>query len=519
MLIRSKFDGYSAGVRLCFKGGGGGSAKYDNLEGLYQEQANSARLLREQAEANLPGAVQSYVNETQQVLDPGYADKQAGIAAADLAGANAQERASTTRSLASMGVNPNDPRFAGSLRATETNNAARMAAGKNASRQAANNYQINVAKDAVGTFTGQSNQAATQMGNASSGLGSTYASQANMNANQSAQQANAVGSLVGAGIAGYGIANQKKDGGRIVAPRGLKRIEQHMMGGGVGSQQNQGFFQMQQIAPPPTAQQQPQGNPVGSAIGTANTVNGLYKAGAKAGGEKVAVQGAGNAGAPSTAAAAKTAGDAAAATGATPAATTATAAGGNAAAGTVAADTAGSVAASKVGEAVATKAVEAAVTDAGAGAALNAAAPAATGSLLSSGAGAALSAVSTAMPWIGAAYAVGSLLDLWNKGGEVGTQHQGVSEAEATARFAAAEQRGDIKDIRAGGKVPGEWQGNTDNVPALLTEEEHVLNAEASAMVGHDTLDAMNKQGLALRAKGYTPGRIRAGLGLKKEAA
>lgn len=521
MLVRNKFEGYAAdGSRKLYKGGGGGSAKYDNLEGLYREQADSARLLRQQAEANLPGAVQSYVNETQEVLDPSYAERQANIAGADLAGANAQERAATTRSLASMGVNPTDPRFSGSLRATEVNNAARMAAGKNVSRQAANNYQLNVAKDAVGTFTGQSNQAASQMGNAASGLGNTYSAQANQAANQNALQANAVGSLVGAGVAGYGLYSgqpaKKANGGRIIAPCGLKRIEQHMMGGGVGSQQNQGFFQMQQIAPPPVAQQQPQANPVGSAISTANMVNGLYKAGQKAAAPKVAPT-AGN-----TTSTATPTGAAGAAPSTTPAATTA---GGGAAAETVAADaaakTAGDAATTaateKLGEAAATKATEVAATEIGKNAALNAATPA-TGSLLSSGAGAALGAVGTALPWVGAAYAVGNLLDLWNRGGEVGTQNQGVSEDEAVSRFADAERRGDIKDIRAGGKVPGEWQGNTDNVPALLTEDEHVVNAEAAALIGHDKLEALNKKGLAMRAKGYTPGRIRAGLGLKKEA-
>lgn len=507
MTIRTKFDGYSAdGMRRLHKGGGGGSAKYDGLETLYREQADSARLLREQAETNLPGAVQSYVNETQQVLDPGYAERQASIAGADLANANAQERAATTRSLASMGVNPSDPRFAGSMRSQDVNNAARMAAGKNASRQQANNYQLNVAKDAVGTFTGQSNQAATQMGNASSGLGSVYSSQANQAANQGAQQANAVGSLVGAGIAGYGIYNQKADGGRIVMPRGLKRVERHMMGGGAGSQQNQGFFQMQQIAPPPPTAQQPKGDSVGSAIGTANMVNGLYKAGTSGAGKGAAEVGAQKATEATTTAAADAAG-----TAATTAATDTAAS----AAGSAATDAAASAATEKAAEAVATKALEAGATEAASSAATSAAASSA-GSALAGGAGAAMGALSTAMPWVGAAYAVGSLLELWNKGGEVGTQK---SEAEAEAQFAAAEQSGGVQDIRAGGKVPGEWQGNTDNVPALLTEEEHVLNAEASALVGHDRLEGLNKKGLALRAKGYTPGRIRAGLGLKKEAA
>ena len=50
-----------------------------------------------------------------------------------------------------------------------------------------------------------------------------------------------------------------------------------MMGGGAGSQ-NQGFFQMQAIAPPPPTARAPQGDPVGAAIGSANQINGLYKA-------------------------------------------------------------------------------------------------------------------------------------------------------------------------------------------------------------------------------------------------
>ena len=473
-----RFDGYSPDGRrvYCFGGGGGGeSAKYENLEKLYEEQTASARLLREQAEANLPGAVKSYVDETKQVLDPGYAETQAARAATDMGTANAQERAATTRNLMSMGVNPNDSRFAGSLRTTELNNAARLAAGKNAARQQADNYQLNVAKDAVGTFTGQSNQAATQMGNAASGLGSVYNAQANQQANSAAMTQNAIGSAVGAGIAGYGIYNQKKDGGRICLPRGL-RVERHMMGGGAGSQ-NQGFFQMQAIAPPPPTAQAPKGDPVGAAIGTANQINGLYKAGAKLAGKSATDAGAQKA-------------------------------------GEVAAQKAGEAVAEKAVEAGAQKAVETAATDAATTAVTDAATTAATdaavsggASALAGGAGAALGAASAALPWVGAAYGVGKLLELWNSGGQVGTQ---MSDEEAAAKYSEAWNSGDVQDIRQGGKVPGEWQGNTDNVPALLTEDEHVVNAEAAAMIGHDKLEALNKQGLAMRAKGYTPGRIRA---------
>ena len=497
-----------SGSRRLYKGGGGGTQNYANLDALYKEQTDSARLLREQAEANLPSAVNSYVAETNEVLDPGYVEKKAGMAATDMASANAQQSAATERSLTSMGVNPNDARFAGSTKATEVANAARMAAGKNVARNEANNYQLNVAKDKVGTFTGQSNNAATQMGNAASGLGSLATSQSNNQLAQQQAQSNNIGNAVGAGIAAYGIYNQKKDGGRIKLPAGLKKVECHAMGGGVGS--NQGFFQMQSIAPPPVAQAPQQGgSPVGSALGTANMIRGLYNAGAKKGGEAAAKKGAEAAAQKAGEVAATKAGEQAGAI----AADTATAGAADAAASTAAEAAAASAATDAAAAAAATEAGTAAATTAAAEAGT-----AAAGSGLMAGLGTAGAAVGAAMPWVGAAMVAGSLLDLWNAGGEVGTQNEGMSEDEAAARFAKADQNGTIQDIRHGGKVPGEWKGNTDNVPALLTEDEHVINAEAAAMIGHDKLEQLNKQGLALRKKGYTPGRIKAAGGIRRAA-
>lgn len=508
-MIHTKFDGYTPdGTRRHFKGGGGGTQNYANLDALYKEQTDSARLLREQAEANLPSAVNSYVAETNEVLDPGYVEKKAGMAATDMASANAQQSAATERSLTAMGVNPNDARFASSTKATEVANAARMAAGKNIARTEANNYQLNVAKDKVGTFTGQSNNAATQMGNAASGLGSLAASQSNQQLAQQQAQSNNVGNAVGAGIAAYGIYNQKKDGGRIKLPAGMKKVECHAMGGGVGS--NQGFFQMQSIAPPPVAQAPQQGgSPVASAIGTANTLKGLYNAGAKKGGEAAAKKGAEAAAQKAGEVAATKAGEQAGAI----AADTATAGAADAAASTAAEAAAASAATDAAATAAATEAGTAAATTAAAEAGT-----AAAGSGLMAGLGTAGAAVGAAMPWVGAAMVAGSLLDLWNAGGEVGTQNEGMSEDEAAARFAKADQNGTIQDIRHGGKVPGEWKGNTDNVPALLTEDEHVINAEAAAMIGHDKLEQLNKQGLALRKQGYTPGRIKAAGGIRRAA-
>lgn len=484
-MIGRQCDGYGPdGRRRYFKGGGGGAVKYDSLEALYEEQANSARLLREQAEANLPNAVNAYVGEVQDVLAPDYTERRANLAGADMAGANAKERAATERSLSSMGVNPNDPRFASSMRATEVNNAARLAAGKNLTRNEADTFQLNVAKDAVGTFTGQSNNAATQMGNAASGMGSIYASQANQQMAQDQMQANAIGSAVGGGMAAYSLF-QSKDGGKVRGI-GLKRIERHMLGGQAGSQQgNQGFFQMQSIAPPPVAQA-PQGgaNPVGSAIGTASQVMTAKKLYDKA-----------TMGVPSQQAAAPVIEKSveAAATAAPAAAEPVSAAAmtGLQEAGLV--TQAGTVAEGVgAGTAVATGT---ATTGAGTGAA--------------AGLGSALGAAGAALPWLGAAYAVGSMLEWWNAGGKAGTQQGGMTEDEARQAFSDAFNAGEVNDIRAGGTVPGEWRENVDTVPALLVEGEYVLPAETSALIGDEDLERLRQKGLALRRQGKTPDTIK----------
>lgn len=501
-MIGNKHSGYgSDGRRLYFKGGGGGQVKYDNLEKLYEEQAASARLLRSVAEANLPGATQAYVGEVQNVLAPDFAERRANLAGADMAGANAMERSATERNLASMGVNPNDPRFAGSMRSTQLSNAARMAAGKNLTRNEADQYQLNVAKDAVGTFTGQSNSAATQMGNAASGLGSVYANQQNQQMAQQQAQSQAIGNAVGGSLMAWSMF---KDGGKVKGI-GLKKVERHMLGGTAGSQQgNQGFFQMQQIAPPPVAQApQQQGSIVNPAtmaamkkiadnnpeigVGIDRAGSAIAEKAADVYTSIVGPQSQSGAGVEVIDAAIKPVSEVAAAA---PAASEAV----SAAAMTGLQDAGLATAAGTVAE------------GAGAGAAI-AAEGAAAGSLMG--------AVGAALPWVGAAYAVGSLLDWWNEGGQVGTQNKGMSEAEAMRRFSDAFNAGEVNDLRAGGDVPGEWKENRDTVPALLVPDEFVLNAEASALMGDKELERLNAKGLALREQGITPHDIKRGIGLR----
>jgi len=539
MLIRTKFDGYSAdGMRRLHKGGGGGSAKYDNLEDLYKVQADSAKMLYDQANQYLPGATASYMDSVNEVLGEGYVEDQANRATADAASASARQQDATSRNLASMGVNPTDPRFSASLRASGVDSAAKSAAMTNVARGQAKALQKATAQDAVGTFTGQSNSASSQLSGATSGMSNMFNAQAQQKAQQSAAEGEAIGNTVGAGLS---LMSIMKDGGRVKCARGIKAlknggearsIERHFLGGQTGGAQR-GFLGAAPQSPQTQYSQPSQGQgfgggvmrgaQMGKTIGNAGkSIAGKYQA-ASAGADMSAAQTKAASDAYNAAAtAAKTPAEAAkykdaatwlergnSAFGASEGAAAGTA---EAAGTTAAADAAGSAAATgateAAGTAAATGAAEAAGTTAAAGAAEAAAGAAAaegaaagaagaagaTGAA-AGGLGAAGAALGAAMPWVGAAMVAGSLLGIFADGGEV-------------------------SDFREeGGRVDGPGSHTDDLVPALLSDEEHVMNGEAAAMVGHDKLEALNKQGLALRKKGYTLGQIKAGAGIKRRVA
>jgi hypothetical protein len=190
-------------------GGGSNGVKYDNLEKLYEEQTENAKMLREISAKYLPGQMAAYMGSVEKVNDPNYATEQANIAAADMASVNGMERQATERELASMGVNANDPRFQKNVRAGEIANAGRMAAGVNSTRDAAERYKLAVNQDAVGTMTGTNNSAASQMGAATSGLSSLYTNQQQLQANQQAQQSANVANAVGGA---YSLLMSKEGG-------------------------------------------------------------------------------------------------------------------------------------------------------------------------------------------------------------------------------------------------------------------------------------------------------------------
>lgn len=503
-----------------YKSSGGGGSYYESLERLYDEQAQSARMLRQQAEKYLPGMTDAYAREVNDVLDKGYADRQAEQAGADMAGANAMERAATSRQLASMGVNPADRRYATSMAAQESANAARMAAGQNIARQDAKNMQRAVAQDAVGTFTGQSNQASSQLNSAASG----FSRLAEQQSAQAAQQSQNIANVVGGTMALGSAIRSFRDGGRIRAEKGGHKqgqsvraslLERHMLGGAAGSQQ--GFFQMQSIAPPPPSPAAAQAGPVDLALQGVQSYQGMQKGieGVKAMYGKLSGE------------TAKLGADVVAS------ATTET----GAALGSMATETAATEAVSTVAaDAAATAAGSAATTAAGTAAGTTAGTTVTAGSGLMGAMGTAGAAVSTALPWVGAAIAVGSLLDVWKDGGEIRVQQAirqmtpAQRKAAASAYEAAAREAGDPAvaaqyrafasclggarggnrtiDYRSGDEVEGPGGHTDDLVPALLSDGEHVINAEAAALIGHRQLERLNQQGLALRARGLTPEQI-----------
>jgi hypothetical protein len=247
--------------------------RYESLESLYAEQAESARLLRNLAEANLPTATNNYMRAVQEITSPDYATKQAQLALEDVTSANARQRAATDFNLQSMGVNPADARYVAANRATQLSNAAREAAAQNIARNEAADKQLAVAQDAVGTFTGQSNSAASQLSGASSGLASLYNNMASQQQTQSSNTANNIGSAVGGAAALYSLFGGNK-GGKV--PEGLEQLAcggkvKHLAGGGFAASANQtqqGFFPIQTVTPPTYArpqqpqQQQQQQNPI-----------------------------------------------------------------------------------------------------------------------------------------------------------------------------------------------------------------------------------------------------------------
>lgn len=454
-MIGSKHSGHGPdGRRLYFSGGGssGGQVYYANQDKLLGVQADIATNLYNQYAAYAPQALGNLAGMVTDAQNGQYTQDLRNRAGTDAAAAAGMERAATERQMASMGVNPNDPRFSGALRATELGNAANLAAAKNKAGQYGDDMAWARAQDFYNSLAGMPSQSASML--ASSGA-------------QYGQMGNAMQQQSNANMAGYGqfgaqIAGSmfKADGGYIDEPR-------FALGGAVGGvsmpqlgdwRDRPSGFKMDEMSTgdklmavaAPIAMHaganalgkhviNPLMDKAGAAIGDA--VGGLFGGSAAAAapamfGAETAALGSGLAATPTTALATQAIGD-------------------TALTSTLAAEAAGAGGTSLA---------------AGAGA--------------GSAAGAGLaSTAAAALPWVGGAYLLGSALDLWADGGPV--PHE--------------QPRGLRLDMRRGGATPDIGTETSDSIPAWLSKGEYVVNADAVKEVGKDKLEKINEKGLKKR--------------------
>lgn len=468
-------------------GGGSSGTYYKNAEELYGVQADTAKFMYQLGKRYVPGAVKQYKAATDQFSSPEYEAKQVGKAVTTANTAQANATGALKRDMARYGINPASGRFRSVMAQNAVENAAMTANAANTARSTVEDKRFGVAKDFYNNLVGMPSDAASTAGSAASGY-------AQMGANKDAsanQEAAGWGSAIGLGtslynykdggevkkdkppqepnklvkLLGFGLAREAgekivtrprkideelkkqgyKNGGCVDGKYGVKMARGGLMPA-FGNDQ-------QPLPPPPAAPQQGGGAGAGIVQGV-QTGKKLKDAMSGAASDKI------------MGGAAKGIGTLADVTGNTAMAETAlNAAGASSAVGASGVSQAGMLAAQNAGMGVGATAATAEALGAGTAAAGEAAAAASP----------ALSAISTAIPWIGAAIAVGSMFDLFADGGEV------------------------RDDMTMGGEVDGPGTKTSDDVPAWLSDGEYVLNAEAVQMVGKDELDRINEAGLAKR--------------------
>lgn len=470
------------GRGLILGGGGDGGVRYENLDRLYEMQANQGQQMMDFANKNVYPAFESMMDESKGVGSIANQEVAAGQAGADVQASIGQGKKQLSENLASMGVNPADPRYANTMAQMELEGAAMGASAQTGARDKTKQLGYARVKDAVSLGMGIPSDATSALNSA----GSFASSAANMQAQGAQTQAMNQGNI--AALAGRFLF---ADGGEVKSPSRLA------VGG----------FPMKNsiVAPPPpvTAPVPSQGmsmargvtqsamspgrpGPLTNAImGNSKIGEGGIKSGALV--EKAGeIAGSGNTSAfgqgmrlgkdakgaidayQGAAEATASAANASAASGAAGAATGAEVAGASAAHGISAGgQQAAMLAAQEAG--MGTLAAE------GTGMAI--ASETAAGGIASAlGAG---SAVAAALPWVGGAMLVGSALGLFADGGSVNKKRLAVA------------------DGTKGGGVSGPGGPKDDLIPAMLSDGEFVMPVGTVKLYGTDVLEKMRQDGLA----------------------
>lgn len=452
MRIPNKFDGFSRdGRRLypCGGGKGGSDNYYENLNVLYEKQADMADLYTGVARDTVIPEYRGLVDEARGFDSDANREIAAQRAGADVIAAAGTRRQMLADDMASMGINPADERWMRQMRGLEINDAAQQAAAMTGARDRVSGLGRAMRMDTAKLGMGISGDATTALQTA----GQTAGSVGNLQQQQQANQNAAIGNAVAGGMTAYKLF--MADGGYVSKrgiPRGPDGAQKLFMGGSPVK----GGFGPKSVgaAPPPPpvgAPPQPQGGgatlmAAQSGAGRQMLSSGVEGVGNAVGSPEMAAFGKGMGISPAQA---QIVADAYTQAGAMVDAAMMEGAGGMAMTGAEAAGVAG------------------AATE-GAAATAAAAELGGVGSALSAG-----SVVGAAMPWVGGALLAGSALGLFKDGGRVNGTH--------------------------GGEVDGPGGPHDDAIPAWLSDGEYVLNAEAVQHFGLDKLHKMNQRGLEIR--------------------
>jgi hypothetical protein len=237
-------------------GGGGGNQYYANLEKLYGTQADQASRLMDLSEKYTYPMYGRMVDESLNYGSLANKERAASQAKADAESSFGSAMGAYKSDLASMGINPEDPRYAKEMRKLATTAYGGGAAGMTGARERVDQMGFARMQDTTGLLAGVPS-------NASSALSSTAATGSNLASmyNQSQQQAgqNVAGAVRG-GIDLYGFTRNNPtffgaDGGPVLKLKGGGYVQRLARGGITGA--------MESIAPPPP----PTGTPTPSNAG------------------------------------------------------------------------------------------------------------------------------------------------------------------------------------------------------------------------------------------------------------
>lgn len=237
-------------------GGGGGNQYYANLEKLYGTQAAQAERLMGLSEKLTYPMYERMVGESLDYGSLANKERAAAQAKADAEASLGGAMSAYKNDLTSMGISPDDPRYAKEMRKLATTATGGTAAGMTGARERTDQMGFARLQDTTGMLAGVPSSASSALSSAAS-TGSNLAGMYNQSQQQNA--ANLSGAVRG-GIDLYGFTKNNPswfgaDGGPVLKLKGGGYVQRLARGGIAGA--------MERLTPPPP----PTGTPTPSNAG------------------------------------------------------------------------------------------------------------------------------------------------------------------------------------------------------------------------------------------------------------